>query len=145
MWTRITNIIYETTPTVVYNLEVEGNHNYFVGEIGVLSHNCGQKIALGLKESLDSFASKSGAKTWKELAPDPLLWKDWFMEAMSNSKNTVVFNLDGVDNVWSAAQRGASGAGGATDWELFMIKQNSQWWDRIQFVQNGQNVANPFR
>ena len=39
-WTRITRLVRETTPTLVYNLEVEGNHNYFVGEIGVLSHNC---------------------------------------------------------------------------------------------------------
>ena len=40
LWTRITSIKRETKPTLVYNLEVENNHNYFVGEIGVLSHNC---------------------------------------------------------------------------------------------------------
>ena len=39
-WTRITSIEQSSEPTLVYNLEVEGNHNYFVGEIGVLSHNC---------------------------------------------------------------------------------------------------------
>jgi hypothetical protein len=26
----------DNTPIFVYNFEVEGNHNYFVGEIGVL-------------------------------------------------------------------------------------------------------------
>ena len=144
-WTRITSVRRENKPTIVYNLEVEGNHNYFVGEIGVLSHNCGEKIALGLREGLDSFANTIGAKTWKELAPAPTQWKSWFMEAMSNPNNTVVFNLDGVDSVFSAVQRAASGAGGATDWELFMIKQNQHWWDRIQFVRNGENVANPFQ
>ena len=40
LWTRITKLIRENKPTLVYNLEVENNHNYFVGEIGVLSHNC---------------------------------------------------------------------------------------------------------
>jgi len=39
-WTRITRIEYETREITVYNFEVEGNHSYFVGEIGVLSHNC---------------------------------------------------------------------------------------------------------
>lgn len=39
-WTRITSIWQERTPITVYNFEVEGNHSYFVGDIGVLSHNC---------------------------------------------------------------------------------------------------------
>ena len=39
-WARIISIIYSIEPTLVYNFEVESNHNYFVGEIGVLSHNC---------------------------------------------------------------------------------------------------------
>jgi Pretoxin HINT domain len=40
-WTRVIDIEREIKPTLVYNFEVEDNHNYFVGEIGVLSHNCG--------------------------------------------------------------------------------------------------------
>jgi RHS repeat-associated protein len=145
-WTRITRIEYEQKQITVYNFEVEGNHSYFVGDVGVLSHNCeGVKIALGIGDSLDDFAKSTGSKTWKELAPDALRWKEWFMDAMSNTKNTVVFNLDGVDNIWSSVQRAASGGGGATDWELLMIRQNSQWWDRIQFMRNGQSVANPFQ
>ena len=39
-WTRITRIDYETKEITVYNFEVEGNHSYFVGDVGVLSHNC---------------------------------------------------------------------------------------------------------
>jgi RHS repeat-associated protein len=39
-WSRILKIELEIKPTFVYNFEVEGNHNYFVGEYGVLSHNC---------------------------------------------------------------------------------------------------------
>jgi hypothetical protein len=39
-WTRITRIWREQTPITVYNFEVEGNHSYFAGDIGILSHNC---------------------------------------------------------------------------------------------------------
>jgi RHS repeat-associated protein len=39
-WTRILEIERETKSTLVYNFEVEDNHNYFVGEVGFLSHNC---------------------------------------------------------------------------------------------------------
>jgi RHS repeat-associated protein len=39
-WTRILEVSRSNKPTFVYNFEVEGNHNYFVGEKGVLSHNC---------------------------------------------------------------------------------------------------------
>jgi RHS repeat-associated protein len=45
-WTRILRIERDNTPTFVYNFEVEGNHNYFVGEVGVLSHNC-NRIPVG--------------------------------------------------------------------------------------------------
>jgi hypothetical protein len=38
----------------------------------------------------------------------------------------------------------ARGAGGATDWELLQIQQNSGWWGRITFWSDGQVVANPF-
>ncbi|MBE7412656.1 MAG: peptidoglycan DD-metalloendopeptidase family protein [Leptospiraceae bacterium] len=36
---------YKVSPTKVYNIEVEDNHNYFVGEVGVWVHNYpGEKI-----------------------------------------------------------------------------------------------------
>jgi hypothetical protein len=37
--TRITEIKREHRPVAVYNFEVADNHNYFVGEIGLLVHN----------------------------------------------------------------------------------------------------------
>jgi hypothetical protein len=39
-WSRITQIEYERKQITVYNFEVEGNHSYFVGDVGMLSHNC---------------------------------------------------------------------------------------------------------
>jgi len=38
-WTPITKVSRETKPTKVYNFEVEKNHNYFVGDFGILVHN----------------------------------------------------------------------------------------------------------
>jgi len=51
-WTRITRIEYETKEITVYNFEVEGNHSYFVGELGVLSHNCPGVATAELGEKL---------------------------------------------------------------------------------------------
>jgi len=57
----------------------------------------------------------------------------------------VLVNLDGVDSPWAAVQRVARGAGGATDWELFQIKTNLDWWDTIKWFLNGGEVPNPFK
>lgn len=79
----------------------------------------GQKIALGLGESLDEFAAQTGGSTWKQWAAgDPLNWKGAFQNVVGNPANEVNFNLTGVDGSWAAAARAARGAGGATDWEL---------------------------
>jgi hypothetical protein len=48
-------------------------------------------------------------------------------------------------DVWAGVTRAAKGAGGATDWELLKIRQNPQWWDRIEFMKDGKPVANPFK
>jgi hypothetical protein len=66
------------------------------------------------------------------------------MDVMNNPMNRVSFNLTGVDKPFAAAARAAAGRGGATDWELFQIMQNSAWWNRIVFYNNGQVVPNPF-
>jgi len=66
------------------------------------------------------------------------------LEALADSNRQIHFNLDGVD-VWAGVQRAASGRGGATDWELLQIKQNPQYWERIQFWKDGRPIQNPFR
>jgi len=100
-------------------------------------------FAMGLSEGLDEFAAARGASTWKDLA-DPTMWKSGVLDALSDAKTQVHFNLDGVD-VWGGAQRAAAGRGGATDWELLQIKQNPQFWDSLQFWKGGEPAANPFK
>lgn len=45
---------------------------------------------------------------------------------------------------YASCSRAAVGIGGATDWELYMIKQTQSAWDRITWYLNGQVVNNPF-
>jgi hypothetical protein len=102
-------------------------------------------IALGIEDYLDDFAARHNAQTWKQwAAQDPLNWKKYFLEYVSDLNNKIKFNLDGVD-VWGGVNRSAAGRGGATDWELLQIRNNPQWWDRIEFIRNGQLHPNPFR
>lgn len=106
----------------------------------------GKNIALGIGEHLEQFAAQTGGSTWKEwAAQNPLNWKSSFADVVSNPANSVMFNLTGVDNAWTAVARAARGAGGATDWELLQIQQNPGWWSRIRFFTNGQAIPNPFQ
>jgi hypothetical protein len=70
-------------------------------------------------------------------------WKAAFPGVMSNPNNQIFFNLNNVD-VWPGVQRAAAGVGGATDFELYQISNNPQWWPRIQYMENGAPAANPF-
>ena len=101
------------------------------------------KLALGLSESLDDFALKNGASTWKDF-PDPTNWKNGVLDALYDSNTEIIVNLDGVDNPLSSIQRAAGGYGGATDWELLQIKLTPESWDRITWYKNGNVVPNPF-
>ncbi len=103
----------------------------------------GLKLALGLSESLDDFASKNGASTWKDF-PDPTNWKNGVLDALYDSNTEIIVNLDGVDNPLSSIQRAAGGYGGATDWELLQIKLTPESWDRITWYKDGNVVPNPF-
>lgn len=101
------------------------------------------KLALGLSESLDDFALKNGASTWKDF-PDPTNWKNGVLDALYDSNTEIIVNLDGVDNPLSSIQRVAVGYGGATDWELLQIKLTPESWDRITWYKDGNVVPNPF-
>lgn len=100
-------------------------------------------FALGLGDYLDDFARARGAETWKDL-PDPTQWKSGVLDALANPSRQVHFNLDGVD-VWGGLQRGSSGRGGATDWELIQVQQTPQFWNSLEFWKNGEKVENPFK
>ncbi|PTY02775.1 hypothetical protein DB347_22775 [Opitutaceae bacterium EW11] len=101
------------------------------------------RYALGLDAAgLDAFAESLNAKTLNGVFAQE--WKAAFPEVMSNPNNKIFFNLNNVE-VWPGVQRAAAGVGGATDFELFQISQNPQWWPRIQFMENGGAAANPFK
>lgn len=58
-------IISDTSDTIVYNLEIEDNHTYFVGEAGLLVHNeCHHIVSNKGKKG------KSTIKRIKETYPD---------------------------------------------------------------------------
>jgi hypothetical protein len=92
---------------------------------------------------LSAFANTHGAKKLLQLAEDPVNWKGDFLRIMNDPNAKVFFNLDNVD-VWSGVTRASSGRGGATDWELFEIMQNKEWWPRISWFKDGARTANPF-
>lgn len=151
-WTRILSIERETAPTFVYNFEVEGNHNYFVGEIGVLSHNCspGQfkstDIALGLfKEGLAKF--KGAAKTGTDYSPD-FINTFSLIDAIKKGIDDIVenggkirFNLEGF-NANDALNPASEFYNSYTSQEFRYV------WERYRnstiFYRNGERVYNPF-
>ncbi len=145
-------------PVIVYNFEVEDYHTYYVTDMGVLVHNAhctvtgsesgsntnrNNRLALGLRDYLDDFATNNNAHTWKDF-PDPNNWKDGVNDALFNPDMEILVNLDGIDNPMLAMQRAASNRGGATDWELLQIKLTPSAWDRVTWFLNGEVVSNPF-
>lgn len=101
------------------------------------------RLALGVNEYLDDFANTTNAHTWKEF-PDPNNWQQGVLDAIYNPDMEIVFNLDGIDNPWSAVTRAANGTGRATEWELLQIKLTPESWGRITWYKNGEIVSNPF-
>jgi len=99
-------------------------------------------FAMGIDDHLDDFARQNGATTWKNF-DDVTNWKPQVMDRLADLNQKVLFNLDGVD-VWGGVQRGASGRGGATDWELFQLRQNPSF-PNVEFRKGGQQVPNPFQ
>jgi len=99
-------------------------------------------FAMGIDDHLDDFARQNGATTWKNF-DDVTNWKPQVMDRLADPNQKVLFNLDGVD-VWGGVQRGASGRGGATDWELFQLRQNPSF-PNVEFRKGGQQVPNPFQ
>lgn len=110
----------------------------------------GQRIALGLGDDLDDFASAQGAITYRDFPGDTGRFADDFYEFAGNPSNDVLFNLDGVRNPWSSVQRAgdltldeAMRAGASiTDWELAQVYRNN--WTHVQFFENGVLVPSPF-
>jgi len=106
----------------------------------------GDHIVLGLRANgLEEAAAKVGGRT---LLNDP----DWMAavhRGVGNPSTKVTVSLDGMSGsstysqVMSAAQRGAGGAGGYTDWEMAQLFEGGRLADTT-FVRGGQVVNNPF-
>jgi hypothetical protein len=107
-----------------------------------------EKVALGVNEFLEQFAAKGGWKTWRQWGGSN--WKSKFQGVMESAKE-IHFNLiepkGSIINARTSIQRVASGGKyGATDWELFQIWKNPQWWSKITFYgKNGEVLPNPFK
>jgi len=106
--------------------------------------NGGSRIALGIDQYLDTFAEQIGGQTWKSWGTEN--FNSQFLSVVSDSDNEVFFNLEGIDNPWAAAQRGASGVKtSVTDWELSQIYANlSTWGGEVNWYLGGEAVSNPF-
>lgn len=104
----------------------------------------GEKIALGVSETLDDFAKGVGGKTWKTWGADS--FESQFMETINNPLNEIHFNLDGIDGVWKAISEGAKGLSSSrvTSWELYQIYSNPSVLKRTIFYRGGAVVPAPF-
>jgi hypothetical protein len=103
-----------------------------------------RRIALGLDKYLEPFARERNAYMLKELYPNGQTWQLGLVYEMNQSRTLMHFNLSGIDDVLGAIKRTLEFTGGATDWELWKISDNPQWWDRIFWWKDGKQVSNPF-
>jgi len=89
-WSKVTALPITETEATVYNFEVEGNHNFFIGSSGLLVHNVsckfGQQMHPGFKDFLTDLTNTTEEDwefrlnpgetgpdaTWKGAGPSPL-------------------------------------------------------------------------
>ena len=145
----------------VFNLEVEGDHEYLVGSSGVRAHNqCGgggagggaasggvDHIVLGKSIGLEERAASIGGRHLMAEAD----WQGAVIDAIVNPSTRIsvdVAGLEGTGSVYSrvmaAIGRGASGRGGPLDWELAQLRQSGRL-STVDFFENANAIANPFR
>jgi hypothetical protein len=148
-WTKVTASSPGEKNETVYNFEVEDDHNYFVGAIGLLVHNVGpcDILALGKTEGLEAFASSQNPETYISLRlPNEL---SAVTDITADSDVQVVVQLaDHTGNVAyevGMVQSGDSSiAPSAFEQELQAIAENPNWWSRITWFQGTVRVPNPF-
>ncbi len=110
----------------------------------IASTNYTEDVALGVREHLDDFAESVSASTWKKWAA--VDFEGQFLGKVRSSSTKIHFNLDGIDNPWSAIQQGSRGylQGGYTNWELFQIYSDPNIMSRTIFYSGGSVVPSPF-
>jgi hypothetical protein len=113
---------------VMYNLEVQDNHDFFVGENGWLVHNC-ERVAFGMQSAgLKKFAEELDAKTFADLglnSRSPTFMRD--LEGAMNGAKEIKFNLNGMQDVGELLRNKKYGVSPAsTNWELQTIGFNRE-------------------
>ena len=132
----------------VFNLEVDGEHVYYVAASGVLVHNACEdenaRTAFGLRDSVDDFADERGASAYRDIYDPSEEVNDAIIEArlrgmMEDSPN-IDFDLTGMDNNGEfdsfedilGAGEGLPGEGNWTNWEANEIYNDfngkTTWW-----------------
>ena len=103
-----------------------------------------KKLALSVDEYLDDFAKQRNAHTWKDFPADKY-WRQGVMDAIADPDTEILFNLDRINNPWSAVTEGRvyGERARATSWELYQIYRNKNMWDRVTWYRNGSIVPNP--
>jgi RHS repeat-associated protein len=108
--------------------------------------SAGDHIVLGLKNfGLEDTAAKVGGRT---LLKDPD-WQASVQKAIGDPSTKFTVSVDGMSGsstysqVIGAAQRGASGVGGYTDWEMAQLFGGGRLPD-VTFVRGGTAIPNPF-
>jgi RHS repeat-associated protein len=133
--------------------DIAGNIHWALAEGGGGgSEGTGPDAALGLSilpegaegQPLWRFADQTGAKAFPDWEKSGLSgptfpnFPEAFESAMHKTKH-IHFNLDGIDDVNAALQQGAQGWGARnmTNTELYLIVNNSTWFNKTTFYRNG--------
>jgi hypothetical protein len=106
----------------------------------------GDGIVLGLRnQGLEQTATKVGGRTLLNDSD----WQATLQKAIANPSTKFTVSLDGMSGsstygqIMSAAQRGAAGVGGYTDWEMAQLYGAGRL-PGVTFVRGGAVVPNPF-
>jgi hypothetical protein len=89
------------------------------------------------------FIRVTNAKTWGIWGAQN--FERQLPQALNDAKS-IHFNLNGIDNVWSALSEGARGLGSSrvTSYELWQIYSNPKFMEKTTFYLDGKVVSNPF-
>src|SRR6185437_14736552 len=106
----------------------------------------GDHIVLGLRDyGLEDTAAKVGGRTLLNDAD----WMSTLQREIGDSSTRFTVSTDGMSGsstygqIMSAAQRGAAGIGGYTDWEMAQLYAGDRLPD-VYFVSGGLPIENPF-
>jgi len=140
----------------MYNLEVDGNHDFFVGGSSWLVHNArpcwtpgeialGKDIPGGGMKALSEFTNAPWYRKWEEAGVTRRTVDTNFGRAFNQAvdrSERVHFSLDGMGDIDAAFKAGRLGfvQGNMTNAELRAILSNPDWLSKTTFYRtiNGQ-------